>query len=961
MSGTAPSNEQWIARFENTTLYNNPGSGTAFYYDGHVNIGFGYNLTSNIGVARNALAAAGLTFTNPQWANVVTYARMNTAAGTATLNSVVPERITQTQAYTVLGNYLNHTVIPGLEGHITNFGTLPDLTQAALENVYYDHSTLLGPTTYGYANDDDLVGVAEELAFNADNTASDQTNSPGLERRFLADGFLALNVDTTINGSNLISAVDTTGADATDVSHFLDEILTGTLEVGGNGSLTPLEYVQQWGTAAVQDYRNATMLLDRNLAQRHSVYVAEDNSSVPNINNYNINFTGAKFTLFTAGSYKGTITGFTPGRTLDLAGIGTASAATLGSGNKLTVTGGTGGTFTLQLATGQNYTGDKFKVASDGGSGTNVTIIPPPNVGKQIAGGGSYSNPPGQSIVGLQSGVYTPSGGATFTNQGGVQAVNGTGVEIIGNGTITNSGGITGLAGVIISAVGKLLNSGTITGQNGNAVQFNDGGSVTNEASGVIASTSGGVIITSATGTILNSGSITASASSGVGTELGAGGSLDNQTSTAVILGGEFGLWAPGGPANVTNLGTLVGTNNAGVEIAGTADLSNQGVITGANGVVVGGHGVLVNAASITATNGNAVQINNGGSVTNDAGKTITGTAGGVIITSVTGTILNSGRIIASASSGVGSELGAGGTLDNQTSTAVISGGEFGLWAPGGPANVTNLGTLVGTNNAGVEIAGTADLSNQGVITGANGVVVGGHGVLVNAASITATNGNAVQINNGGSVTNDAGKTITGTAGGVIITSVTGTILNSGRIIASASSGVGSELGAGGTLDNQTSTAVISGGEFGLWAPGGPANVTNLGTLVGTNNAGVEIAGTADLSNQGVITGANGVVVGGHGVLVNAASITATNGNAVQINNGGSVTNDAGKAITGTAGGVIITSVTGTILNSGGIIASASSGVGSSWAPAARWTTRRAPPSSAAASSASGRRAGRRT
>ena len=106
--------KQWIARFENTALWSNPNSGTAFYYDGHVNIGFGYNLTGNIGVARNALAAAGLTFTNPQWANVVRYATLNTQAATNTLNSLVPERITQAQAYGVLGNYLNAVVIPGL-------------------------------------------------------------------------------------------------------------------------------------------------------------------------------------------------------------------------------------------------------------------------------------------------------------------------------------------------------------------------------------------------------------------------------------------------------------------------------------------------------------------------------------------------------------------------------------------------------------------------------------------------------------------------------------------------------------------------------------------------------------------------------------------------------------------------------------------------------------------------------
>ena len=71
-------------------------------------------------------------------------------------------------------------------------------------------------------------------------------------------------------------------------------------------------------------------------------------------------------------SFSGTISGFAPGDTIDLAGIGTATSATLSSGNKLVVQAGNTNV-TLQLDAGANYKDQNFIVTSDGSGGTDIT------------------------------------------------------------------------------------------------------------------------------------------------------------------------------------------------------------------------------------------------------------------------------------------------------------------------------------------------------------------------------------------------------------------------------------------------------------------------------------------------------------------------------------------------------------------------------------------------------------
>src|SRR5262249_39740756 len=67
----------------------------------------------------------------------------------------------------------------------------------------------------------------------------------------------------------------------------------------------------------------------------------------------------------TDGQFDATITGFGNDDIIDLRGIGTASTASLGAGNLLTVSGGSADPITLYLDPGQSFAGFVFQVESD--------------------------------------------------------------------------------------------------------------------------------------------------------------------------------------------------------------------------------------------------------------------------------------------------------------------------------------------------------------------------------------------------------------------------------------------------------------------------------------------------------------------------------------------------------------------------------------------------------------------
>ena len=97
----------------------------------------------------------------------------------------------------------------------------------------------------------------------------------------------------------------------------------------------------------------------------------------------------------------GTISGFVAGDTIDLAGIGTATIATVGANNVLTVTGSGGGTLTVALPAG-----DTELIAA-----TNGVVVFDTEIGA------------GTTVVGSSSGVASTQANFTFTSNSSILAL----------------------------------------------------------------------------------------------------------------------------------------------------------------------------------------------------------------------------------------------------------------------------------------------------------------------------------------------------------------------------------------------------------------------------------------------------------------------------------------------------------------------------------------------------------
>ncbi len=243
----------------------------------------------------------------------------------------------------------------------------------------------------------------------------------------------------------------------------------------------------------------------------------------------------------------------------------------------------------------------------------------------------------------------------------------------------------------------------------------------------------------------------------------------------------------------------------------------------------------------------------------------------------------NAGTI--SGGYGVGVALGEGGGVANTGSAATIEGSRYGIRIATNDDDdsgyVQNAGTIEGG------IAGVALSVQQGTIVngsptetgalisgGTNGVYISSQypGNIYNYGTIAGTAGSGVALNDGGSLVNgpggDAAGLISGAQGGVLANGAAGTVVNSGTIAGTDGSSYGVELLEGGIVDNgayDTTTGLISGGEFGVIVEGAAGAVSNYGTIEATVTGGIGVKFTGafndTLTNAGTIAGDNGDAV----------------------------------------------------------------------------------------------------
>jgi hypothetical protein len=377
-------------------------------------------------------------------------------------------------------------------------------------------------------------------------------------------------------------------------------------------------------------------------------------------------------------------------------------------------------------------------------------------------------------------------------------------------------------------AIGTIINFGTLlsTGAAGGGVNLADGGTITNEAEGLILSSHTGVIAGRAA-TVNNFGTIQSSSTStgsGAGVYFAAGGRVSNQSS-GVVFSYNSAIDVLGAAASVSNYGTISNSGKAAainLAAGGTVTNGKSGVpaqvlssstavdITGSAGTVTN-FGSLISAP--TAAAGGAVYLGAGGSVVNKKGALIQSSHTGIRDTGKSVTIVNYGTIasLTTASSGAGIYLGAGGAVTN-AATGYVSGGRQ---------------SAIVAQNTAVTLVNSGKIASTGSLAAA---YFGAYGHVTNAGTIVLS-----------------------LAGAALELKTAGTVVNTGLLDAPSGTGllIGSAAVATSATVSVTNSALISG-------------------LVGAAVSGLD-TGKSTIVNDGTITGANGVAVsfgGGADTLV---------------------------------------------------------------------------------------------
>jgi len=450
-------------------------------------------------------------------------------------------------------------------------------------------------------------------------------------------------------------------------------------------------------------------------------------------------------------------------------------------------------------------------------------------------------------------------------------------------------------AGVVLAVVatGSVARA-DCTPASANGVTATCSGTTTNQGGGVPGTSAGanGYGTGNETGVTVN---VTAGAGNTV-TGINAGIYLGDATVTnnagASITGGQHGI-NTFDFANVTNSGSITGTNNIGIFAVTNATVTNNASasITGANnGIIAIGFANVTNSGSITGTSTVGIFADTNATVTNNAGASITGGQHG-INTNGFANVTNSGSITGTTSTGIFTITNA--TVTNNAG-ASITGGQYGIRAFVGGSSVFNAGTISGA--AAIQFLGvgnTLTLAQGSVITGnvlgtgSNTFQLGGAGAATfdvsqigaaaqyrgfgtfnkigsSAWTLTGTstftgpidvNGGTLSVN--GNVTSASGVTVN--AGGTLAgTGTVGNTLVGGGVFAPGAGTPGSSMTVSGTLGfNAASTYAVNLNP----TTSSFANVSGVATLGGATVNAIFAPGSY-IAKQYTILTANGGVTG---------------------------------------------------------------------------------------------------
>ncbi|MCW0198169.1 autotransporter domain-containing protein [Sphingopyxis sp.] len=593
------------------------------------------------------------------------------------------------------------------------------------------------------------------------------------------------------------------------------------------------------------------------------------------------------------------------------------------SKSRLLATSAIAGLSILQL-TPAAQAQDSFGIHNDQPDPLEISV----GEGEEVVGGeiGIYADN-GPVIVDNQGSIR---GNGAFS--GAIDSRPGGGIVIAQPGSsITNGGTISGAAhGIVntlffsedeageelppqpLAADTSVINSGTILGEGGSGVGLIGGGSVTN--SGLIQgfnNVNGGTYGSGIGVSIIEFADAIAPDATGIGSIVNdEDGTIEGQTFGILLQGGgtieNDGLVRSTGgfnpAAGTTPIGIVMGASEA--QEGRSATLDNNGVVLGLLGVVAGG-----SLDTATINNGGIINGQALGIVGQSTGDLVINNAedaeiasGGVAITANTSRLVveNDGMIRGDAQTGI-NILTADAVITNR---GTIQGGQFGITTgvfqvgPGvfeGRAtgtSVVNEGTIIGESDDGVRLIGGGSVTNSGTIYGqiadyADGISMFAQTDQANedySALVTNEEGGdiaahrfGVILSGGGEVVN-AGS-IRGGSGGVYIqgtalnsdpnedrSGLTARVVNSGTIRGDGDLGGsgGDGYGVGFGSDMSTATLENSGtiiSDFGAAVSQGSRadlTVTNAegGTITGATSGIYSFAtGTLAVTNAGIIRG----------------------------------------------------------------------------------------------------------
>jgi outer membrane autotransporter protein len=545
-------------------------------------------------------------------------------------------------------------------------------------------------------------------------------------------------------------------------------------------------------------------------------------------------------------------------------------------------------------------------VTGAGGGNANPTISANTNnyTVTTISGGTVTANAALNSLAVTVSSNGTLTIGASGEIRGNASVD--TSVLLLGNGTLTNNGTLTGslsISGGTVNNAGVVANGTSISG---GTLNLNAG---TNLANGEVLTVIGGIVNVNATDAI--------------------GGLAGGPGGNIVFTAGNGLTITNTSPATSTYSGAISGATTAGTTYilktgSGTQTLSG-------NNTTTGGGAVRVDGGTLVLTGGNAVGNNNvlettSGTVNLQAAETVGGLLG-----LATGTLqLNGNTLTITGVTGVvgaislGNITGTGGLIINSagfaqqfvtaldyTGDTTITAGTLGF----GANDILNDATDVTLNGGTLNLATFSDtvtsVSLQSGTINGTGTLTSGSTFDVQSGTVNARLGGAVGLNKttAGTVTLTGANTYTGT------TSVTGGTL---AVTGAGALASGQISVNGGTLstdsDALADTADIEVLNSGTWTTAGTDTVGDVTLTLGTING------------SGTITAATYTQTGGTlaaGVTVNAAGPKTLSGGTIAgtLGGAGATTVQTGTTtLTGTING-------GTTVTSGGILSVAGGSV----------------------------------